>query len=211
VTRTRPGADRTADRLRALGHEPVVAPVLEVRTLPWSAELERVGALAFTSANGVRAFAAVSGTRDLPVFAVGDATAAAAGAAGFRAVRSAAGNVEALARTLAAAGPFGGPVLHVAGARRAGDLAGALAATGLETHTITAYETVATGAAAPTGIDAVLVHSPEAARRLAALWAGDILFACMSEAAAAPLRDGGDRRVAVAAGPNETALLALLG
>ena len=75
VTRTRPGADATAARLRERGHEPVVAPVLEVRALPSSVHLADIGALAFTSANAVDAFAALSVEgRTLPVFAVGDAS-----------------------------------------------------------------------------------------------------------------------------------------
>ena len=73
-----------------------------------------------------------------------------------------------------------------------------------------AYETAPTGAAAPDGVEAVLVHSPEAGRRLAGAAVGDALFACISEAAAAPLRAAGARRVAVAAQPDEAALLALL-
>ena len=83
ITRAEPGASRTAEKLRALGHEPVVAPLLQARPLPGEIGLTGVGALAFTSANGVNAFAERSPERSLPVFAVGDATAAAAHKAGF--------------------------------------------------------------------------------------------------------------------------------
>ena len=61
ITRAQPGADATAERVRALGHRPVVAPLLAVQpVLGAEPDLSGVGALAFTSANGVRAFTALS-------------------------------------------------------------------------------------------------------------------------------------------------------
>ena len=57
-------------------------------------------ALAFTSVNGVAAFAALTPRRDRPVFAVGDATAQAAHDAGFADVLSASGDLRDLARHL---------------------------------------------------------------------------------------------------------------
>ena len=102
ITRAQPAADTTAERVRALGHEAVVAPLLAVRVLPDVAvDLRGVAALAFTSANGVRAFADASGERGLKVFAVGAATAQAARQAGFKSVLSADGDVEALAEGIA--------------------------------------------------------------------------------------------------------------
>src|SRR5204863_98418 len=81
-----------------LGHDAVVLPLLAVRVMPdISVDLHGVAALAFTSANGVRAFADASGERSLKVFAVGAATALAARQAGFKSVLSADGDVEALA------------------------------------------------------------------------------------------------------------------
>src|SRR4051812_12438776 len=97
ITRAQPGADATAERVRALGHEALVAPLLAVRALE-DVEIDLIGvaALAFTSANGVRAFADLSPERQIRVFAVGSTTAQAARAAGFRLVLSADGDVEAL-------------------------------------------------------------------------------------------------------------------
>ncbi|PXA92809.1 uroporphyrinogen-III synthase, partial [Caulobacter sp. D5] len=93
ITRARPGAEATAARLSALGFTPLIDPLLEVRDLPWTANLAGVGALAFTSRNGVAAFARISGERGLPVFAVGDATAEVAAEAGFTRIESAQGDV----------------------------------------------------------------------------------------------------------------------
>ncbi|MGI8842005.1 MAG: uroporphyrinogen-III synthase, partial [Caulobacteraceae bacterium] len=114
ITRAPPGAEATAERVRALGFAPVVAPLLAVRAVgEGPIDLVGVGALAFTSANAVAAFAARSPEGVVPVFAVGEATAAAARAAGFSAVVSADGDVAALAATIAArAGALTGAVLH---------------------------------------------------------------------------------------------------
>jgi uroporphyrinogen-III synthase len=215
VTRTQPQAEATAARLRALGHDPLVAPLLEVRALADAAlDLDGVAALAFTSANAVAAFAEREPGRRWPVFAVGDATAAAAREAGFAQVTSAGGDVTALAAVIAAARPEG-LVLHAGAAEPAGDLAGELTAAGVGVRSAPLYETVAL---APSNevlrawpeVDAVLIHSPKAARVLdaAGLPAGPRML-CISEAAAEPLRRAG--RVEVAKRPDEESLLDLLG
>jgi uroporphyrinogen-III synthase len=176
ITRTQPGADATAERVRALGHEAVVAPLLAVRRIPDVAiDLKGVGALAFTSANGVRAFADLCGERDLRVFAVGAATAQAARAAGFRTVLSADGDVEALAEGIAARrSQMRGAVLHPGAAEPAGDLAGALEKHGVPARRAILYETGPASlspdqAQALVRSDAALLHSPRAAKALAAV------------------------------------------
>jgi uroporphyrinogen-III synthase len=220
VTRAEPGARATAERLRALGFEPLVAPLLEVRLIPGGPiDLTGVAALAFTSANGVAAFAARSPERALPVFAVGVATAAAARAAGFTDVVSADGDVEALAPVIAARRPGDGTVLHLAPTEPAGDLVAALTALGVNAGREIVYETVALPpdaefvAQLPT-FDAVLLHSPKAARALAdGLRVADpavvsnLRAFCLSPNVAAPLADLGLAAVHVAAAPNDTALL----
>ena len=174
ITRAQPGADATADRVRALGHDALVAPLLAVRVLPdVSVELSGVAALAFTSANGVRAFADASGERGLKVFAVGAATAQAARQAGFRSVLSADGDVEALAEGIAVRrSELKGAVLHPGAAEPAGDLAGALEKHGVEARRLILYETAPVAlaeeqAAMLSRADAVLLHSPRAAQVLA--------------------------------------------
>lgn len=176
ITRAQPGAEATAARVRALGHDAVVAPLLAVRALPdVQVDLQGVAALAFTSGNGVRAFADISGERGLKVFAVGAATAQAARAAGFKSVLSADGDVEALADGIAARrAELRGAVLHPGAAEPAGDLAGALERQGVEARRLILYETAAVEVAAAEAealahSDAVLLHSPRAAQVLARL------------------------------------------
>jgi uroporphyrinogen-III synthase len=212
VTRTRPGAERTAERLRALGHEPLIEPVLEVRLLDAPLDVEGAGALAFSSPNGVAAFAARTKQRDLPAYAVGATTAAALSDLGFADVRSADGDVNDLIRLISAARPPG-TVLHVAGRPLTGDLAGALAAAGLSSRVATLYETTGRPFAAPEA-DAVLAHSPHGARVLAERTPADRrppLAVAISAAAAAPLSEAGFREVRIAARPDEASLLARLG
>jgi uroporphyrinogen-III synthase len=210
VTRAEPGAGRTAERLRALGHEPLVAPVLKVHALNPEIDLGGVGSLAFTSANGVRAFAALSRDRGLPVFAVGGATSEAARAAGFAFVLSADGDVKAMARAIAgSSGMLAGAVLHPGASEPAGDLIGALAALGVAARAVTVYETLILPVAVPPGAQALLIHSPKAARAVADADIGNLTAYCISQAAAQPLA-GRVRRAVVAAEPNEASLLGLL-
>ncbi|MES2834893.1 MAG: uroporphyrinogen-III synthase [Pseudomonadota bacterium] len=210
VTRAEPGAARTAVRLTALGFEPLVAPVLAIRPLSPAIDLTDIAALAFTSVNGVAAFAARIPERDRPVFTVGDATAQAARDAGFTDVRSAAGDIHALAALIAAAAL--GPVLAPGAAEPAGDLA-ALLEGKAEVRALAVYEAVETDIPAPAGFDAVLVHSPRASRALAMhAWAlDDRLAVAISAAAAALLEDLGLREIRIASAPTEAALLQGLG
>jgi uroporphyrinogen-III synthase len=195
-----------------LGFEPVIAPLLAIRPIPQAVpDLTAITTLAFTSANGVAAFAALTPDRTRPVFTVGDATAAAARAAGFDRVQSAGGDLDRLAALLLAQGPGIGPLL-VPGAREpAGDLP-ALLRDRIEARALPVYEAVGTGATPPATFDAVLIHSARAARALDALgpFAGQTAIA-VSAAAAAPLGDRVDLAIRLAHTPDETALLAALG
>ncbi|PVM91419.1 uroporphyrinogen-III synthase [Caulobacter radicis] len=224
ITRARPGAEATAARLSALGFSPLIDPLLEVRDLPWTADLAGVGALAFTSRNGVAAFARASAQRGLPVFAVGAATADLAAEAGFSRIESAEGDVAALAALIAAHHTgFEGTVLHPAAAEPAGDLVSPLVRAGIEARTVAVYESVVRAPAAETlaaleDLRAVLLHSPKAARALAALLmahpAPGLRALCLSPAVAAPLAplsaDGRLGPVAAAPRPRETALFELI-
>jgi uroporphyrinogen-III synthase len=190
----------------------MVAPLLAIRPLPLGApDLTGINTLAFTSANGVAAFAALTPDRTPPVFTVGDATAQAARAAGFARVQSAGGDLDRLAALLLAQGPGIGPLL-VPGAREpAGDLP-ALLRDRIEARALPVYSAVETGATPPADFDAVLIHSARAARALATLgpFAGQTAIA-LSAAAAAPLGDRADLEIRLAPTPDEAALLAALG
>jgi uroporphyrinogen-III synthase len=220
ITRAQPAAEATAERVREMGHEAVVSPLIELRPVEAHIDLSGVAALAFTSANGVRAFADAEPRRDLTVFAVGGATAQAAKAAGFRGVLASDGDVAALAeRIVARKRELKGTVLHPGAAEPAGDLCGALTEAGLEARPLVLYEAVdvqpdAAAEADLAEIDTVLLHSPRAAATLAAWLAKrprpGLRALCLSSAIARPLAKTPLRQLASAPFPIEAALLNLI-
>ena len=217
ITRARPGAARTAARLAALGYEPLVAPLLAIRRLPEALDaapdLATVEALAFTSPNGVEAFAALTPElRDRPVFAVGDATAEAARDAGFTDARSAAGDIHALA-ALIKASPIAGLILAPGAREPAGDLPALLP--DHDVRRLPVYAAEETDAVPSAEFDAVLLHSPRAARALATILTPDAaenrLAVCISAAAAAPLQAHSFTEIRLADTPDENSVLTALG
>ncbi|MFZ0267027.1 uroporphyrinogen-III synthase [Caulobacter sp.] len=224
VTRALPGAEATAARLIAMGLEPLVDPLLAVRDLSPPVDLTDVAVLAFTSVNGVAAFARLHGDRDRPVFAVGDRTARAALEAGFVDVVSADGDVQALAALIVSqAARLDGAVLHPCALEPAGDLISPLVAGGLSARRLAVYETLDRDPSPSTlagldGLEAVLLHSPRAARVLSGwlerLPAPGLRALCLSSAVARPLgtlvQAGRLGCVTSAPHPSETALLDLL-
>ncbi len=190
-----------------MGLVPLVVPLLEIRTFDVALDLTGVEALALTSLNGVAAFAALSDDRSLPVLAVGDATADAARAAGFGRVRSAGGDVTALA-ALIRKEARGLSILHPCAAEPAGDLAGSVG-TAANVRAVPVYGAHETGAAPPEDWDAVLFHSPRAARAVTAVTGGRVAVA-LSAAVAAALARRGFVEVRIAAAPTEAALLQAL-
>lgn len=228
VTRPLAEAEQLAVLLARLGVASVVEPLIEIAergdALP---DLGGVQAILCTSANGVRALARASQERGVPVFAVGDATARAAREAGFRDIASAGGDVADLARLAAQRlRPVDGELLHVAGSEVAGDLAGALGASGFAVERAVLYEARTVGAlSAETArliaageIDLALFFSPRTAAVFARLAADAGLAArldattAVSISAATDAALGGlpfrDRLVADA--PTQAALLACI-
>jgi len=224
---TRPEADAApiAAELAARGHAVMVEPLLTIVAKPDAVvDLSDVQALALTSANGARALAERTTRRDLPVFAVGDATAAAARAAGFAAIESAGGDVGALASLIASRlGPGAGAIFHPAARHVAGDLKGNLEAAGFTVRRVALYESEpspalseATAAALRDGrIDAALFFSPRTGRtfvrlltksRLTAV-CGRMIAVCLSQAVAEDIKRLPWRALHIAAQPTQAALL----
>jgi uroporphyrinogen-III synthase len=226
ITRPLEDAKPLAELLAGRGVECTVEPLLEIAPHPEAAiDLEGVQALLFTSANGVRAFAAAKARRDLPVFAVGDATAAEARRLGFARVASAGGDVEDLARLVVGRfAPENGSLVHAAGTKVAGDLAALLVAAGFSVRRAVLYEAAPAGAfsasvaaALRTGdLDLAVFFSPRTAACFARLAAAlparttEMTALCLSPAVAAALAPLPWRTVAVAARPSMPALLARL-
>lgn len=230
VTRPQRDAMATARRLREIGHEAIIAPLMEIVDLPGPAlDLSGVQALLATSANGIRALAARQGgpVADLRVLAVGDTTARAAEQLGMYNVESADGDVDDLARlAMDRLAPVGGDLLHVAASKLAGDLAGRLTAAGFRYRREVLYEARAADAlpkparAAVAKGDAagVLLYSPRSAALFCDLLDGAGLTAarsalavvCLSPNVEAAVGDGW-QKVIVSFEPTEDALMTALG
>jgi uroporphyrinogen-III synthase len=236
VTRPEEEAAPLAAALAERGINVTIEPLLSIRPLPEAPiDLAGVQALLFTSANGVRSFAELAGGRDLagwrelPVFAVGDATATAARNAGFARVESAAGDVAALAKLVAERlDAKAGALFHAAGSAVAGDLAGLLERAGFALRREMLYEARPADQLSPATVtnlangwfDLVLFFSPRTAATFVTLaraagegvvkGCGKAAALCLSPAVAAAAGGLPWREVQAAARPELPALLDLI-
>ena len=208
ITRPEREARALAERVKRLGHEPVVESLLEIhplRSLP-NGDFAGVQALLFTSTNGVKAFASAYAERRFPVYAVGDSTAEAARAAGFAEAHSAAGDVRDLAAlVIARLKPSRGALLHARGAAAARDLAAALQAEGFEVKSLVLYEAQPVRSLSPglaheiaaRRIDVACFFSPRTAEAFVRLMDGAGLSAQASGITALALSEAVAQRLAV--------------
>ena len=228
VTRPDPDNERTAAALRAMGHEPLLAPMLRIEIIADADLGPKPAAILLTSANGARALAAhprLPEFLSLPVLAVGRTSADAARGAGFADVTSADGDADDLAHL--ATSRFSGsktPLLHVAGFDRSGELAGTLSAQNIPVRIAVAYRAAA-ATGFPAEIRGALTHGDVAgvlhfSRRSVETYLAcsrDLLSEalapdhyCLSARAAEPLQHAGATDVHIAARPDEAHLLALI-
>ncbi|WP_048426122.1 uroporphyrinogen-III synthase [Methylobacterium indicum] len=142
VARPLPAGRRTAERVAALGHRPLLAPVLALAPSGAPPPDGPFDALVLTSASAIPA---VAGTRfaALPAYCVGGRTAAAARAAGLgsvhESVHEAAGDAAALAGLIGRTLPPGARLLHAAGRERKDEPAATLGRRGYRLKVWVAY------------------------------------------------------------------------
>jgi len=228
VTRPRAEAESLAAALAERGVAALVEPLLDIRYRSEGApDLTGVQAVLCTSANGVRALARLCGERALPLFAVGEASAARARREGFSEVHSADGAVGDLVRLVGERlRPGGGRLLHVAGSEVAGDLAGELRGRGFMVERAVLYEacpvaalSAATVRALAGGIvDFALFFSPRTAAIFARLAAEAGVGEAMRSVSAVSISAAADGALAalrfrarhVADRPDQPSLLAAL-
>ncbi|MGN6279317.1 MAG: uroporphyrinogen-III synthase [Sphingomonas sp.] len=166
VLRPEPGNAVTVAALARIGLEAIALPLFEVTPLPWTAPGPSAhDGLLLTSANAIRhAGAGLAGLNDLPVFAVGAATAQAAERAGLDVVAMGSEGAAAIAAIAVDRGYR--RLLHLAGRDHAPTPPG-----------VTAVIAVYDSGELPVAADALraiehgvaLLHSPRAARRLASV------------------------------------------
>lgn len=211
ILRPEPGAEESAARARALGLEPIAAPIFTLRSLDWQKpDPGGFDAVLLTSANAARLGGpGMAPFLHLPCYAVGEATAAAASAAGFAQVHTGPADGAAALAMLAADGKR--RALHLCGRDPIALDDPAILVTRRPVYAAEAAEALPSAA-----IDAmrdgalVLLHSPR----------GAALFSCLSpdrsgvrlaaiSAATAEAAGGGWASVSVAPAPRDEALLEL--
>jgi uroporphyrinogen-III synthase len=235
VTRPHPDDEATAAGLRARGFEVLLAPMLRFEPIAFHDDMDaRYGAVIVTSANalrGIEPHLTDSRLLKLPLFAVGEHTAAAARDAGFSKVIAAKGDATALRDSVLASVKAKelkktSPLLYLAGADLARDLAGDLGERGFTVVTHTTYRMIPVSSLpretcdgfAANRVEAVLHYSRRSARAFleAAQTAGVEISAlsipqcCISDAVASIVRDAGATQVMVARSPDENALFEAL-
>lgn len=232
VTRPEIAARRTADKLRVLGHEPILLPLTRAAHYPDFA-LNALGrphsTLAVTSAEALRVLGSL-GEQLIPylnetLYAVGEATAKAASEAGFRNIRTGSGSGADLARIIIArSSKETTTLLYLAGRPRSFGFEEGLRRGNKPFAVAEIYEMLPIAHDEPTiahalvdpPADAVLLYSRENARlfftlarpQLSALRSLRIL--CLSAKVADIVPPEFHRNIKIADHPEEDGLLALL-
>jgi len=205
VLRPEPGASVSVRRARELGLDAVAIPLFEIEPVAWSRpDPARFDGLLLTSANAIRqAGDGLNELRGLKAYAVGEATAEAARAAGFDV---AAKGDSGVCRLLGSIEPDL-RLLHLCGADRREPDAPRQSITAVPVYRAKAVEQADLG-----GVEEsiALVHSPRAARRLAELVKdrASVTIVAISQAAA-DAAGAGWKEIAVADQAADEAMLAL--
>ena len=224
ITRPRAESEALAQTLAAEGWASIAEPLLEIKALPEELpDLSRFRALVFTSVQAVAVFAGKSRRRDLPVYAVGLATEAAARKTGFGDIRTAAGNVAALNRLLAEERPGDQrSLLHICGVH----IADHVRAPGTAVERLVLYDARAATELSFSCLDAldrkliygVLFFSPRTGKIFAGLLekyarteaVSSIFALCLSDTVLESIRHLPWRDVQAAAAPDTAGMMALL-
>jgi uroporphyrinogen-III synthase len=221
---TRPVEDAAplAAKLRGLGHEPFITPLLKIKARSNALIPSKpYQAICLTSANAIRVLGKIEAIQHIPLYAVGQQSENMANDKGFTHVSAHGGDVIGLHKYLTGhLDPKDGPVLYLSGAETSGDMQGLLQGSGFDVDRIITYDAVKSSLSdfhsEIESAEAVLLYSP----RTAKLWASEIEnlkltqaamrinHICLSANVAANLPQSWPR--AIAAAPTEAALLALL-
>ncbi len=225
VTRPEPGASETASRIDAMGLRPLVVPTIRIRfgraNLPAP---DRVSTVLVTSGQALQAIP--DSYRRTPLFAVGDATASRARAAGFTDVVSAAGDATDLVAVVRNAVRHGDTVLLVTGRGLGHPLARSLRQSGYAVVRRSVYRHVPVGRLPAPAIrelrsgrlGSALFFSADTATCFAMMTHRAAIGECLrnidavaiSQTVAVALKGLPWRRILVAARPNQDAMLKLL-
>lgn len=225
LTRAQAAAERTARRLGALGHAPLIAPTVEIVATGAPMPKGSYEGIVVTSAHAAEALGAIA-DKDHLIFAVGGRTAEAVTAAGFASVLVASGDAVSLSALIRRDLVPGTALLHVTGRHHKAEPDASLRAAGYCVDVWEAYDAravaslpaVASEALRGGRIDIALHYSRRSLDILLRLVdeAGlmpafrSLRHVCLSADVAAPLGDFGLEPAAIAARPDEDSLLSLV-
>ncbi|MDE2444922.1 MAG: uroporphyrinogen-III synthase [Alphaproteobacteria bacterium] len=223
ITRPIEDAGALSEKLLALGHMPIVVPLMTiVARLGVVIPQRPYQAICLTSANAIRVLSDVTGIATVPLYAVGPQSLRMAKEKGFKLVEAQGGDVIRLHSFLVDALRLkDGPLLYLSGSETSGDLHGRLHRSGFDVDRVITYDALPAQlnrqqAAQIREAEAVVLYSPRSAK----LWvqqieankmntqASRVLHVCLSASVAANLPQSWPRAVAEQA--NELAMLALL-
>jgi uroporphyrinogen-III synthase len=219
ITRPRAEAEKLAALIAARGYEPLFNPLLEILPLEAPMPEGEFSGIVFTSATALRHIPPQL-DRALPVYGVGESTAAAARQAGFTTIVGVAPTVPALLPVLKELPP-GTRLLYPGGRNTAHDLAALLRPQDIHVKSWPLYESRFLPLAPETihllsggEVRWILLFSERTAAALNhALplnhrdWSGKVGIAAISEAALAPVKDLGWARLTIAREPTAAGVL----
>ena len=222
VLRAHADAERTAEKLRAMGFAPVVSSVIEIVATGVAIPGDDYDAVLATSAKGLEHAGDAGAVRALPLHVVGARTAQVAKQLGWR-PDLVAGDAEALPPLLRARHAAPARFLYLAGRDRRDDVEAGLRALGHAVTTVETYEARAARALSKEALDALANGEIGAAlhysRRSAEIFLGlaraaglvenlrGVTHLALSQDVAAPLEHAACTRVLVAERPGEEHLL----
>jgi uroporphyrinogen-III synthase len=229
LTRPQAQSEELGAVLKSNGVEWLGEPLLRIVPVRWDpAVLAKSQAVLLTSANASRELLQIAGVgRDLPIFAVGSATAAPLEAAGFSNVQAAAGTaVSLIAHIRQHADPRAGRLLHLSGRDISVDLAAGLAPAGVAVDRVIVYRACAVDRLSARTLHemswnrvdgAVFLSARTAAIFCSLVIAAGLVDACarmtavaMSRQVAEALRPAGFGRVVIAASPCVNSVIAAI-
>lgn len=228
VIRAEPAASDTVKILARNGFSPVKLPLFEVRDTGRQIVQKNFTGVVFTSRNAINTLMArglVDTCKSLPVFCVGDQTAAIAKEAGCLEVHSAKGNAEHLVRLIAAWKPETElRLLYPTTENRSVDLALALKPHGILVDTVNVYEMQKLSVSKDNLLNAfdavaygaVFIYSKRSSEHLACLIEtavaelalDKISLVAISRRASSPLDQFNWKNILIADAPDETAMIA---
>ena len=146
-----------ANQLKTVGKKILLEPVLIVENLPVKdLSYDKTQAYVITSANSIKALLNLRPDLEIPLFAVGNASAIAARKSGFKTVYSADGDADDLAKLVDdILNPSEGDLLYISGKTQSGNLFKKLSSLGFGVSEVVVYETIPRKSLSPATVAAI--------------------------------------------------------